>query len=93
MLTLLALLFLPAHAFAAPVKVVAFRADSATGSTHYPIPGNGGPWIDLTGNGHDLPRAVHLAKGYLTETLRQSYEFQAASGERIHALNQGTRFA
>lgn len=40
--------------------------------------------------GDDLPSAVAAAKDYLTETLRSSYQFTAASGEIVHALNQGT---
>ncbi|MEI6177956.1 MAG: bifunctional hydroxymethylpyrimidine kinase/phosphomethylpyrimidine kinase [Verrucomicrobiota bacterium] len=40
-----------------------------------------------------LPRAVEMAKDYLGETLRLSYQFQSPSGaETLHALNQGTRF-
>lgn len=40
--------------------------------------------------GESLRRAVETAKNYLGETLRHSYEFQAITGETIHALNQGT---
>ncbi|MEO7100552.1 MAG: bifunctional hydroxymethylpyrimidine kinase/phosphomethylpyrimidine kinase [Luteolibacter sp.] len=40
--------------------------------------------------GNSLPEAVRLAKEYLGEALRQSYQFTSASGERVHALNQGT---
>ena len=40
--------------------------------------------------GNPLPEAVRLAKDYLGETLRQSYQFTSASGEMVHALNQGT---
>lgn len=36
--------------------------------------------------GHPLPRAVELAKTYLTATLEKSYSF----GNSLHALNQGT---
>ncbi len=43
--------------------------------------------------GEALPRAVAMAKQYLGETLRRSYEFQGAAGRIIHALNQGTTFA
>src|SRR4029077_9816882 len=28
-------------------RAFACRADSATGTTHYPIPGAGSPWVDL----------------------------------------------
>lgn len=43
--------------------------------------------------GHPLPQAVEMAKTYLGETLRQSYEFQNPKGLVVHALNQGTAFA
>jgi len=47
----------------------------------------------LLAMGIPLPRAVELAKDYLGETLRLSYQFKSPSGaETIHALNQGTRF-
>jgi hydroxymethylpyrimidine/phosphomethylpyrimidine kinase len=39
-----------------------------------------------------LSDAVAIAKNYLVETLRQSYEFQSPSGGTLHALNQGTCF-
>jgi hydroxymethylpyrimidine/phosphomethylpyrimidine kinase len=42
--------------------------------------------------GESLPRAVKIAKDYLGNTLRQSYNFQSPSGEIVHALNQGTAF-
>src|SRR5258705_35474 len=51
-LALFVMLFASA-AFAAPAKVVSFRADSANGTGHYAVPGNAGPWVDLTGHGHD----------------------------------------
>lgn len=38
----------------------------------------------------DLPWAVEMAKSYLGETLRHSYDFASPSGGLIHALNQGT---
>lgn len=38
----------------------------------------------------DLPWAVEVAKSYLGETLRHSYEFASPCGGLIHALNQGT---
>jgi len=40
--------------------------------------------------GNSLPEAVRLAKDYLGETLRKSYQFTSAAGEIVHALNQGT---
>ncbi len=43
-------------------------------------------------HGESLPRAVGIAKNYLGETLRHSYEFQSPLGEKVHALNQGTIF-
>lgn len=47
----------------------------------------------LLAMGIPLPRAVELAKDYLGETLRLSYQFQSPSGsETLHALNQGTRY-
>lgn len=39
-----------------------------------------------------LPQAVELAKDYLGETLRRSYYLKSASGEVVHALNQGTEW-
>jgi hydroxymethylpyrimidine/phosphomethylpyrimidine kinase len=42
--------------------------------------------------GHSLPKSVEMAKAYLGETLRQSYQFQSSAGETTHALNQGTAF-
>ncbi len=40
--------------------------------------------------GETLSWAVELAKNYLGEILRQSYEFKSPAGGIIHALNQGT---
>jgi hydroxymethylpyrimidine/phosphomethylpyrimidine kinase len=40
--------------------------------------------------GQPLPQAVATAKNFLGETLRRSYQFQSATGEIVHALNQGT---
>lgn len=42
--------------------------------------------------GESLPEALGHAKSYLQKTLLQSYEFRSPAGERVHALNQGTRF-
>ena len=44
-------------------------------------------------HGKSLPRAVEIAKNYLGETLRQSYQFQKPNGELIQVLNQGTAFS
>jgi hydroxymethylpyrimidine/phosphomethylpyrimidine kinase len=44
----------------------------------------------LLAKGESLPRAVELAKTYLGETLRHSYQFHSHSGQAVHALNQGT---
>jgi hydroxymethylpyrimidine/phosphomethylpyrimidine kinase len=41
-------------------------------------------------HGHALPEAVAMAKDYLGETLRHSYQFESNTGEIVHALNQGT---
>ncbi|MES2439465.1 MAG: bifunctional hydroxymethylpyrimidine kinase/phosphomethylpyrimidine kinase [Verrucomicrobiota bacterium] len=43
--------------------------------------------------GERLPSSVEIAKAYLGETLGRSYQFTSASGEAIHALNQGTTFS
>lgn len=43
--------------------------------------------------GESLATAVALSKDYLGQTLRQSYTLVSASGEEIHALNQGTTFS
>lgn len=43
--------------------------------------------------GESLPWAVEMAKKYLGEALRQSYEFQSPTRGTVHALNQGTRLA
>lgn len=40
--------------------------------------------------GQPLPQAAATAKNFLGETLRHSYQFQSATGETVHALNQGT---
>jgi hydroxymethylpyrimidine/phosphomethylpyrimidine kinase len=63
-----------------------------------PLPGSHGTGCTLSAAiaaglalGNSLPEAVRLAKDYLGETLRGSYQFTAASGETVHALNQGTR--
>jgi hydroxymethylpyrimidine/phosphomethylpyrimidine kinase len=40
--------------------------------------------------GDSLPRAVELAKIYLSATLEKSYSFHGPSGKQLHALNQGT---
>ncbi len=37
----------------APYKLLSFRSDSSNGGSRHPIPGPEGPWVDLTGNGHD----------------------------------------
>jgi hydroxymethylpyrimidine/phosphomethylpyrimidine kinase len=42
--------------------------------------------------GQPLVEAVASAKNYLGMSLSRSYEFQSASGNLIHALNQGTTF-
>ncbi len=42
--------------------------------------------------GESLSKAVEMAKAYLGETLRQSYQFHFPGSEVIHALNQGTTF-
>jgi hydroxymethylpyrimidine/phosphomethylpyrimidine kinase len=43
---------------------------------------------------HEAPlsEAVKIAKSYLGETLKHSYEFSEPRGNRLHALNQGTTF-
>jgi hydroxymethylpyrimidine/phosphomethylpyrimidine kinase len=43
---------------------------------------------------HEAPlsEAVKIAKNYLGETLKHSYEFSEPRGNRLHALNQGTTF-
>jgi hydroxymethylpyrimidine/phosphomethylpyrimidine kinase len=40
--------------------------------------------------GVPLPRAVKIAKNFLSEALSESYEFTTAQGHTLHALNQGT---
>jgi len=62
-----------------------------------PLPGSHGTGCTLSAAiaaglalGNPLPEAVRLAKDYLGETLRRSYQFTATSGEIVHALNQGT---
>lgn len=75
----------------------------APGTVHYftaqrlPLPGSHGTGCTLSAAiaarlalGDPLPTAVGHAKAYLTETLRQSYQFTSAQGKTIHALNQGT---
>ncbi len=52
LLGLLALLIasvamIPTPSQAAPSRIVQLRADQATGSTHYPSPGLGSPWVNL----------------------------------------------
>jgi len=42
--------------------------------------------------GHDLAEAVGRAKLYLIRTLADSYVFESAGRESVHALNQGTAF-
>ncbi len=41
--------------------------------------------------GKPLPEAVHIAKAYLNETLATSYSYQSPDGQKLHALNQGTK--
>jgi|694.fasta_scaffold41141_8 hydroxymethylpyrimidine/phosphomethylpyrimidine kinase len=41
--------------------------------------------------GKPLPEAVHIAKAYLNETLATSYSYQSRDGQKLHALNQGTK--
>jgi hydroxymethylpyrimidine/phosphomethylpyrimidine kinase len=62
-----------------------------------PVPSSHGTGCTLSaavaaslGCGKSLPQAIEMAKNYLGETLRQSYQFQSSSGEWLHALNQGT---
>jgi hydroxymethylpyrimidine/phosphomethylpyrimidine kinase len=43
--------------------------------------------------GIPLAASVELAKNYLCETLRRSYQFENSRGLKIHALNQATTFA
>jgi hydroxymethylpyrimidine/phosphomethylpyrimidine kinase len=64
-----------------------------------PVPGSHGTGCTLSAAitaalalGHPLPEAVGIAKSYLSETLRQSYEYPSPDGGNLHALNQGTRF-
>ena len=64
-----------------------------------PVPGSHGTGCTLSAAitaalalGNPLPTAVGIAKNYLGETLRQSYQFRSTNGETVHALNQGTRF-
>lgn len=40
--------------------------------------------------GHSFTSAVAVAKDYLDGCLNSSYSFTSSSGEKIHALNQGT---
>ncbi len=42
--------------------------------------------------GEALPRAVEIAKDYLGETLRRSYDFHGPGAGRVHVLNQSTTF-
>ncbi len=42
--------------------------------------------------GESLPDAVETAKSYLGDALLHSYGFRSATGEIVHALNQGTIF-
>lgn len=62
-----------------------------------PVPGSHGTGCTLSAaitaalaQGETLPWAVEVAKKYLGETLRQSYEFHSPAGGSVHALNQGT---
>ncbi len=62
-----------------------------------PLPGSHGTGCTLSAAiaaalalGNSLPEAVRLAKHYLGETLRNSYQFTSATGEIVHALNQGS---
>ena len=41
--------------------------------------------------GKPLPEAVCIAKAYLDETLATSYSYQSPDGQKLHALNQGTK--
>jgi hypothetical protein len=45
-------LYLPNDPEPALKQLVSLRADHSNGAGRYPIPGNGGPWVDLSGNGH-----------------------------------------
>jgi hydroxymethylpyrimidine/phosphomethylpyrimidine kinase len=74
-------------------KVHRFTADRIA------VPGSHGTGCTLSAAiaaalalGQPLPQAVATAKNYLGETLRHSYQFQSATGETVHALNQGTSF-
>jgi hypothetical protein len=44
--------YLPSDPEPALKQLVSFRADNSNGAGRYPIPGNAGPWVDLSGNGH-----------------------------------------
>ncbi len=44
----------------------------------------------LLARGESLARAVSIAKNYLGDALRESYEFKTLNGTGVHALNQGT---
>jgi hydroxymethylpyrimidine/phosphomethylpyrimidine kinase len=72
-------------------KVHRFTADRIA------VPGSHGTGCTLSAAiaaalalGQSLPQAVASAKNYLGETLRHSYQFMSATGEIVHALNQGT---
>jgi hydroxymethylpyrimidine/phosphomethylpyrimidine kinase len=67
--------------------------------TRIPVTGSHGTGCTLSAAitaalalGKPLTEAVGIAKSYLGETLRQSYEFPSPGGGNLHALNQGTRF-
>ena len=45
-------LYLPNDPEPALKQLVSLRADHSNGAGRYPIPGNAGPWVDLSGNGH-----------------------------------------
>ncbi len=47
----------------------------------------------LMARGELLAQAVGLAKNYLGDALRGSYEFKSPSGSVLYALNQGTTFS
>ncbi|GAA5117921.1 bifunctional hydroxymethylpyrimidine kinase/phosphomethylpyrimidine kinase [Luteolibacter yonseiensis] len=62
-----------------------------------PVPGSHGTGCTLSAAiaagialGRPLPEAVEMAKRYLGKTLEHSYAFHSATGEAVHALNQGT---
>ena len=79
---------------------VLWEADAAFRfiSPRLAVPGSHGTGCTLSAavtaglaNGLPLPEAVSAAKSFLNRALAEAYTWVSASGESLHALNQGTR--